>query len=625
MDWNNINTDRDTSGLGPIEYDQSKVPALIRQYADDVRTKTYGQEVREAQARNAEVAGLIASEAVDITNETKERQNTVESQFNAVQQEMTDKDVISAPEIIAARGNNDTLSGRFEYQEEILQRAPKYANVKAFGAKGDGLTDDTVAIQSAIEYFETFALGSRPVIYFPNGTYLVSKPLTFKYTPIIKGDGMNQSIILATVEIPYVFQKDSESSRFGGAKISDIQLDGNNLAEVGLQIDEADHSVFFNLKIQKTLKTGVVLNGWCNDFISCQISENSGDGVELVGTANNAINFTNTKVFANDGIGFILQSGNMITFKGSTIENNKKCGIFVKGDVKNLDISSVYFEANGSVTGLIISGDLIKTDVLINGNLADPYSYGFTDMNYQIRIVNNNHYNYAEDCYTIIAADGIEIDKNYMQWVGNLIRYIEFNGVSKIDNFTVGYNVIESNPHYVNNEFSVKRNLGHRHPYHNWKLNKTIKMDISKIKTYPSSHPTGTATATIDELTTTKCFDKKTFKITATSYGNLNAFGVTLNMAEYPELRGKNFYYTMNYKTSDVANVPRMFISGEVQTTNTFSPTSTSWQTESHGSVFPETGEVFIGLMMNSVKTGNIIYMTYPEITVYNRKIEKSN
>ncbi len=63
MDWNNINTDRDTSGLGPIEYDQSRVPNLIRKYADDVRTKTYGQEVREAQARNAEYAGLIASEA----------------------------------------------------------------------------------------------------------------------------------------------------------------------------------------------------------------------------------------------------------------------------------------------------------------------------------------------------------------------------------------------------------------------------------------------------------------------------------------------------------------------------------------------------------------------------------
>lgn len=64
MDWNNINENRDTNGLGPIEYyDQSKVPSLIRKHADNVRGKTYGQQVREAQARNAEYAGLIASES----------------------------------------------------------------------------------------------------------------------------------------------------------------------------------------------------------------------------------------------------------------------------------------------------------------------------------------------------------------------------------------------------------------------------------------------------------------------------------------------------------------------------------------------------------------------------------
>ena len=130
MDWNNINRDRDTSGLGPIEYDQTKVPALIRKHADNVRTKTYGQEVREAQARNAEIAGLIASEAVDISNETKERQDTVETQFNSVQQELTDKDPISAPEIIAARNGEDTLNARLDkdYREvktvHIIEYSP---------------------------------------------------------------------------------------------------------------------------------------------------------------------------------------------------------------------------------------------------------------------------------------------------------------------------------------------------------------------------------------------------------------------------------------------------------------------------------------------------------------------
>lgn len=123
LDINNINTDRDTTGLGPIEYNQSKVPQLIRKYANNVRTKTYGQDVREAQARNAEVAGLIANEAVDISNENKGRQDDIETQFNSVQQELTDKDVISAPEIIAARNNFETLGARLDSENERIEKA----------------------------------------------------------------------------------------------------------------------------------------------------------------------------------------------------------------------------------------------------------------------------------------------------------------------------------------------------------------------------------------------------------------------------------------------------------------------------------------------------------------------
>ena len=173
MDWNNINRDRDTSGLGPIEYDQSKVPALIRKHADNVRTKTYGQEVREAQARNAEVAGLVANEAVDISNETKGRQDTVETQFNAVQQELTDKDPISAPEIIAMRDGEPTANERLvrDFGSIDAQIKPtesmvgkpssltlwkeneeRGVNPQWFGCAADGTTDDTENFQATMDY-----------------------------------------------------------------------------------------------------------------------------------------------------------------------------------------------------------------------------------------------------------------------------------------------------------------------------------------------------------------------------------------------------------------------------------------------------------------------------------------
>ncbi|GAF88761.1 unnamed protein product, partial [marine sediment metagenome] len=50
-------------------------------------------------------------------------------------------------------------------------------NVKYFlyGAVGDGVTDDTAAIRAAIND----ALGKRKIVYFPNGTYLVSDRLAW--------------------------------------------------------------------------------------------------------------------------------------------------------------------------------------------------------------------------------------------------------------------------------------------------------------------------------------------------------------------------------------------------------------------------------------------------------------
>jgi len=42
-----------------------------------------------------------------------------------------------------------------------------------YNAKGDGRTDDTDAIQRAL----SDTMGARRILYFPNGTYLVSKTL----------------------------------------------------------------------------------------------------------------------------------------------------------------------------------------------------------------------------------------------------------------------------------------------------------------------------------------------------------------------------------------------------------------------------------------------------------------
>ena len=66
-----------------------------------------------------------------------------------------------------------------------------WIDVKAYGAKGDGVTNDTTAVQNAIN-----AAGNGDSVFFPAGTYLVNALTVSRYIKII-GAGPQGTIIKA--------------------------------------------------------------------------------------------------------------------------------------------------------------------------------------------------------------------------------------------------------------------------------------------------------------------------------------------------------------------------------------------------------------------------------------------
>lgn len=78
--------------------------------------------------------------------------------------------------------------------EEFNGPLPGWGNVKSFGAVGDGVADDTAAIQSAInslgkrvtsgnakQYAQSYVAGSPAVLYIPTGTYRITGTLYIQH------------------------------------------------------------------------------------------------------------------------------------------------------------------------------------------------------------------------------------------------------------------------------------------------------------------------------------------------------------------------------------------------------------------------------------------------------------
>lgn len=109
-------------------------------------------------------------------------------------------------------------------------------NVKTLGAKGDGVTDDTVAIQSAI------STGKH--VFFPKGQYLIKDILILGHGQILKGSSVQESkIIQTTNNIPII--------RIVGAhyRVEDLYLgfqnQQNDDSSGGVGIELGDSSVSY--------------------------------------------------------------------------------------------------------------------------------------------------------------------------------------------------------------------------------------------------------------------------------------------------------------------------------------------------------------------------------------------
>jgi hypothetical protein len=141
-------------------------------------------------------------------------------------------------------------------------------NVRQYGATGSGSTDDTAAIQNAIN-----AAGAGGTVYFPAGTYLVSATLTGYSGATYIGDGW-QSLIKQKngANLSAVFSWPSTASpAYSNCYMVDLMIDGNRTNNTGattygIYAYALQYSNFRHVRVQNVNGDGWRFDGTTGGF-----------------------------------------------------------------------------------------------------------------------------------------------------------------------------------------------------------------------------------------------------------------------------------------------------------------------------------------------------------------------
>lgn len=288
------------------------------------------------------------------------------------------------------------LSGAEEFplvQNGVTKRAPvsaagPFVNVKTYGAKGDNLTDDTAAIQAAVD--AVFAAGGGTV-YFPSGTYLVTsivKIWTAAITINFKGEGKKSTRLkkLGGVTDPILDLSALTTVLETYSEISDMWIDGNNVAAAGIRLTNWARGVIRNVNIDRCVRGLHSVGALVFSVYDCTIQSNV-YGYYCEKSANNIysnlVQFFGGQISANGTWGMYIAQASGVHIVGTDLSANGVAGnvstggLYVNANVDDeigyatLSIDGAWFEVNNgraifidNATGLAVT---IK-DVVLAGN-----------------------------------------------------------------------------------------------------------------------------------------------------------------------------------------------------------------------------------------------------------------
>lgn len=357
--------------------------------------------------------------------------------------------------------------------ESYLQLQVKGVSVLKYGAKGNGRTDDTQAIQNAIN--------KNSYVYIPDGVYMINglnglRPKSNQVIVLSKNAVLKMIPSNSDFDCMFYISGVTNVHIEGGTIIGDkafrTNINDGNGAGINI-ISESSSITIKNMQIKDFWGDGVIIGNESASkdiIIESVICSNSRRQGILIRNANNILVkdclFENTSgIGSESGINIITDLGhpiNNIYITNCMAINNAGCGMIISGsigEIKHIEIKNCYFNNNtqgvylekcsdlyvdntklfnNRENGLDITRDVVKANFnklysVGNGKrgvslVVSEQKVGTKDISFFNCIFNNNSKNFAGN------FDGIRID-NCDQ--SAILQNIKFSACSFIDDQNV--------------------------------------------------------------------------------------------------------------------------------------------------------------------------------------------
>ena len=320
---------------------------------------------------------------------------------------------------------HDRIDG-VDSQIKDIENNNNYISVKNFGAKGDGVTDDTKAIQDTIN----FANENKLKVLIDEGIYKISKLNVYNAT-VIEGANRNKTILKIKENSNENFISiNGTSIRY--VTLRNFTIDGNKnnvsteITAIYTDQETDTHHLFENLTIKNMSGSGIRLSRGENRLNNLYIHHCNRWGIGHVGSDN---------VFTNISCAWNYLGG---VYEGGASSRWINCKCFVNGESDNIG-NKPHKESNGFK--ICDSRGVIMT----NCEAQENYGHGFDISNYSNAIINGCR----ADCNGMINKDVTSLN-NLKKLCG-----ISLSGVNDsiiditCDDFRIAYGFTDLNWQYA--------------------------------------------------------------------------------------------------------------------------------------------------------------------------------